>query len=185
MHTPETMRSEPITSDRLRLIPVTIETCTAELEKSSMLSEMIDAIIPGSWPPPLLTEETLHEFIALLSHPDGERLCAWYWILRPDEPGGKGILIGSGGLFMSEDTSCEIGYSVLEEYQCNGFATEAVKEILVYLSSTVDNETIFATTYPGLTPSVRVLEKCGFEWIGAGKDEGTIRFRYRVRKVVQ
>lgn len=170
------MKSESLTTDRLRLVPVTIETCTAELENRHIFSKLINAEVPGSWPPPLLTDETIHEFIGMLKDPDNIRLCSWYWVRIFNDPGKRDVLIGGGGLYRNDDGTCEIGYSVLDEYQSRGYATEAVISILEFIFSKERIERVYATTYPGLLPSVRVLEKCGFNRDGVGKEEGTIRF---------
>jgi len=170
------MKPELLLTDRLRLVPVTIETCNAELSSQGTLSRLLDATIPGSWPPPLVTEETLHEFISLLSESDKPGLCSWYWVRYHTEQKRDDVLVGSGGLYCCDDGSCEIGYSVLEEYQRQGYATEAVCRILECLFSDTDLENIYATTDPGLYPSVRVLEKCGFLPDGGGREEGTIRY---------
>jgi RimJ/RimL family protein N-acetyltransferase len=169
------MTTQQLMSDRLRLVPVTVETCIAELEKSPKLSALLDADIPGCWPPPLVTEETLHQFISMLQA-DEVRLCSWYWIQTSRILNGRDILIGGGGLFTNDDNSCELGYSVLTDFQNHGYATEAVKAILTYAFSVRDVEQIYAHTYPYLVPSVRVLQKSGFLFNGPGKEEGTIQF---------
>lgn len=171
------MKSVSLTSNRLRLVPVTIETCTAELENRALFSGLINAEVPGCWPPPLLTKETLHEFIAMLSDPENIRLCSWYWVLNPGNVDEKTTLIGGGGLFINDDGTSEIGYSVLEDFQCQGYATEAVHTIITHIFSLGEIDAIYATTYPYLLPSMRVLEKCGFVLDGRGKEEGTIRFK--------
>ncbi|NLV26519.1 MAG: GNAT family N-acetyltransferase [Methanomicrobiales archaeon] len=170
------MKPELLKTDRLRLVPVTIKTCNAELASLNRLSRLLQATIPGSWPPPLVTEDTVHEFIELLSDTEKPGLCSWYWVMDNSHQKKDDILIGSGGLYFCDDGSCEIGYSVLDGYQRQGYATEAVCRIIEYLFSRTDLEHIYATTYPGLYPSVRVLEKCGFLPDGDGKEEGSIRY---------
>lgn len=170
------MKPELLITDRLRLVPVTIETCNAELSSHEALSKLLDAIIPGSWPPPLMTEETLHEFIHLLSESEKPGLCSWYWVRYHKEQKKDDVLVGSGGLYCCDDGSWEIGYSVLDKYQRLGYATEAVCRTIEYLFSHTDLEKVYATTSPGLYPSVRVLERCGFIPDGDGREEGTIRY---------
>ena len=171
------MIAHELSSHRLSLVPVTVASCTAELKENCELSLLLNADVPGDWPPPLVTKETLHEFIGMLTDPSSCRLCAWYWILKSDGRSSRPILIGSGGLYINEDGSCEIGYSVLEAFQCLGYATEAVGTILDFVFSQGDIGTVYATTYPHLYPSVRVLQKSGFIPDGPGREEGTVRFR--------
>lgn len=173
------MIAHELSSHRLSLVPVTVASCNAELKENRELSHLLDADVPGDWPPPLVTEETLHEFIGMLTDPVSCRLSAWYWILKPDGKISRPILIGSGGLYTSGDGTCEIGYSVLEAFQCQGYATEAVGTILDFVFSQGDIGTVYATTYPHLYPSVRVLQKCGFIPDGPGREEGTVRFLIR------
>lgn len=170
------MRPIPLTTTRLTLVPVTLESCYAELKGPESLSTVIKAVVPGSWPPPLLDEETIHEFISMLSGTDHVLLCAWYWVLPAKQSGTEGVLIGSGGLFAHEEQKYEVGYSVLSEYQNNGYATEAVQGIVDFFFGSTLFPAVYATTYPALIPSVRVLEKCGFRMEGPGREEGTIRF---------
>ncbi len=170
------MRAHELSSHRLSLIPVSVASCTAELKENRELSHLLNADVPGDWPPPLVTTETLHEFIGMLTDPVSCRLCAWYWVLNSDEKTRRPVLIGSGGLFITEDGTCEIGYSVLEAFQCLGYATEAVGTILDFVFSQGDIRTVYATTYPHLYPSVRVLQKNGFIPDGPGREEGTVRF---------
>ena len=173
------MIAHELKSHRLILVPVTVASCTAELKENHDLSLLLNAVVPGEWPPPLVTPETLHEFIGMLTDPISCRLCAWYWILKSAGKTSRPVLIGSGGLYMNEDGSCEIGYSVLMAFQCQGYATEAVSTILDFVFSQGDIETVYATTYLHLTPSIRVLEKNKFTPDGLGREEGTIRFCIR------
>jgi len=93
--------------------------------------------------------------------------------------GGR-VLIGCGGSASSAaspDTAC-IGYSVLEEYQNQGYATEAVRHLIPVLFSLPGIRQVMATTYPYLAASIRVLEKNGFVYAGEnhngeGIEEGT------------
>jgi len=78
---------------------------------------------------------------------------------------------------MPPDTVC-IGYSVLEEYQNQGYATEAVRYLIPVIFSLPGIRQIIATTYPYLAASIRVLEKNGFMYAGEnsnceGIEEGT------------
>lgn len=82
-----------------------------------------------------------------------------------------------------------IGYSVLEEFQNKGYATEAILALIPHIFSWPRIRRIVATTYPGLKASVRVLEKAGFipggkagfvrggrNKEGRGIEEGTVMY---------
>lgn len=81
----------------------------------------------------------------------------------------------------SEGRVWEIGYSMLEADQRSGYCTEAVR---VLVGCALQNRTVrvvVAHTLPGLTPSIRVLEKCGFVLVGDGPVEDGMRtIRYEV-----
>ena len=74
------------------------------------------------------------------------------------------MLIGNGGFkgkFVAAGT-CEVGYSVMESHQCNGYATEVVRALVEWAFSHPEIDRVVAHTLPELTPSIRVLEKNGF-----------------------
>ena len=66
----------------------------------------------------------------------------------------------------------EIGYGILEEHQCHGFATEAVKEVLTWAFQNPKVTAIEAETDAENISSKRVLEKCGFISNGKLGEEG-------------
>jgi RimJ/RimL family protein N-acetyltransferase len=75
----------------------------------------------------------------------------------------------------------EIGYSMLEAHQRNGYCTEAVRALTAWAFEHEDVQTIVAHTLPGLVPSIRVLEKCGFVYAGEGEIEDgmqTVRYEF-------
>lgn len=173
---PISMNMTILWTERLELIPVTKELCTAELSSSKELGEKLNAFVPDAWPPALVTPETLQEFIALLAVPGGSRFFAYYWVTTGNNPGGR-ILIGSGGILIKEDRVPELGYSVLDEFQCRGYGTEAVRMIIEWLKREFSPAFIRAYTFPFLIGSIRVLQKNGFVFEGSGPEEGMIEFR--------
>ncbi len=66
----------------------------------------------------------------------------------------------------------EIGYGISEEYQNQGYATEAVKAVLVWAFQNPKVTAIEAETDAENTASKRVLEKCGFIFNGKIGEEG-------------
>ncbi|MDO8842291.1 GNAT family N-acetyltransferase [Methanocalculus sp.] len=172
----------PIRTDRLHLIPATIEMLKSEQGDRQALSTLLRAYVPGAWPPPLLDEETLSSFILMIEEERDPYFTCWYWI-RDDRSKGRRTLIGSGGIASSpvSGDSIVIGYSVLEEYRCLGYATEAVKGLIPGIFSLIGIEQIIATTYPDMIASIRVLEKNGFMNAGEvargeGIEEGTLLY---------
>ncbi len=164
-----------LTTKRLELIPVTVELCHADLHSRNRLSSDLRARVPDSWPPALLTPETLKEFNELLTAEGGSRLFAYYWVRTAIMPDDR-VLIGSGGFVLGEDGIPELGYSVLEEFQGQGYATEAVNVMINQVRKKTNIAGIKACTFPSLIASIRVLEKNGFVPAGNGSEEGSIAF---------
>ena len=59
--------------------------------------------------------------------------------------------------------TCEIGYNIGKEFWNNGYATEAIKEVVKYLFSLKLFDTITAQCFEFNIASSRVLEKNGFK----------------------
>ncbi|HWQ67244.1 MAG TPA: GNAT family N-acetyltransferase [Methanospirillum sp.] len=171
-----------ITTPRLSLVQATLEILSADLTDRTTLADLLNATIPGTWPPPLLDQDALMFFIKMVQEESDPHFSSWYWILKgPDQE--KGILIGSGGVVShsEEEGTVMIGYSVLDDFQNLGYATEAVAHMIPVIFSFPGVLRILATTYPELPASVRVLEKNGFipvsvQTSGEGMEEGTIAY---------
>jgi len=76
-----------------------------------------------------------------------------------------GVVVGSIGCHPKEDISrknIEIGYFVGENYWGKGIATEAVKQLLVFISTRLDAVRIEAHVFAQNKSSMRVLQKNGF-----------------------
>ncbi|MBR6872539.1 MAG: GNAT family N-acetyltransferase [Ruminococcus sp.] len=103
-----------------------------------------------------------------LEHPDQ---WDWYaiWMIELKDGTHIGELCFKG---LFADGTAEIGYGISEEYQNNGYATEAVKAILEWAFSHPEVTAVEAETDPKNTASKRVLEKCGFKPNGKIGEEG-------------
>ena len=66
----------------------------------------------------------------------------------------------------------EIGYGILEEYQGQGYATEAIDATVVWALKQSNVTRVEAETEPDNRASQRVLEKCGFLPTGTVGEEG-------------
>lgn len=94
------------------------------------------------------------------------------------------VLIGVDGFkgAPNENGDVEIGYSILEEYQRQGFGSEAVAALTDWASAQgVQN--VIAETLPELISSIRVHEKNGFALVDEGAEEGVIRYRKALSKL--
>ena len=103
-----------------------------------------------------------------LKHPDKWE---WYaiWMIEQKDGTHIGELCFKG---LDLNGVAEIGYGVSEEYQCQGYATEAVKAVLTWAFQNLKVMAIEAETDVENTASKRVLEKCGFVPNGKIGEEG-------------
>jgi [ribosomal protein S5]-alanine N-acetyltransferase len=169
-----------IRTTRLELIPATRQILESDTGDRTGLARLLHAGIPGAWPPPLMDENVIREFIRMSSDTAGPVFAAWYWVLDDPAPGSR-VLIGNGGILGAENgpDTVVLGYSVLDTYQNRGYATEAVHALIPGIFTMPGVRRIIATTYPDLGASIRVLEKNGFTKTdrapaGTGAEEGTL-----------
>ena len=171
-----------IETGRLLLVPATRESLAAELESPSRLAEVARMDVSAEWPPELYDRDPIEFTLRRLeASPDETAWWLYYFLLK--QPRGAGLAIGCGGYKGPPDAegTVEIGYSIVPEYRRRGFAAEATMGLVNAAFSRPDVTRVIAETLPSLTPSIGVLEKCGFRLTGAGSEDGVIRFeRLRV-----
>ena len=173
-----TMQELRLQAERLELVACTQSLLAQESHDLTGLALLLNADIPAGWPPPLNDEASrkwAHDFLAL--HADAVGWSTWYFILKKSRS-GKRTLIANGGFkgMPLPDGTVEIGYSVMEDYQRNGYATEAVARLLKWAFLHPEVTRVIAETYPHIRASIRVLEKCGFQYVGEGSELLVIRF---------
>lgn len=81
----------------------------------------------------------------------------------------NGEAIGSIGFLIGQDVhrkTAELGYWLAEQYWNRGIITEAIRVALDYAFKTYGLVRVFAEPYSTSSASVKVLEKCGFEFEG-------------------
>ena len=103
-----------------------------------------------------------------LDHPDQWE---WYsiWMIERKDGTLVGDLCFKG---LNADGSVEIGYGIKEEYQGQGYATEAVSAAVLWAFQQPGVIRVEAETEPDNRASQRVLEKCGFVPSGIVGEEG-------------
>jgi len=171
-----------IRTERLDLIPATVEILKSDLHDHAVLARLLDATVPDLWPPDEMNNEVLTEFIRMATEKTDPFFTCWYWVREtPDK--GRRILMGSGGIASTVDTpgTVLIGYSVLDGYQGRGYATEAIRHLIPAIFADGHIARIMATTCPEFGASIRVLEKNGFVCTGPtapgqGLEEGTLGY---------
>jgi RimJ/RimL family protein N-acetyltransferase len=168
-------------TNRLELVAATLELARAESSDLSAFANLLNVRRPGKWPPPLNDEHSQQAFLASLqkAESDDHGWNLWFCILR--EPR---MLVGNAGFKGRPQAGLvEIGYSMLETHQRNGYCTEAVRGLLDWAFQNRAVRTVIAHTLPGLTPSIRVMEKCGFVFAGNGPmEDGMPTIRYQLSR---
>lgn len=171
-----------IITERLRLIPATVELCDAEARGPAAVCRALRARVPGSWPPPVFEPDDVERIRRQLeADPAAEGWTLRYVLLRKSAGRAEHELIGVAGYAgpPTEEGIIEIGYAIATEYQRRGYATEAVKALVSLAFADSPVRVIRAHTYPALAPSIRVLEKAGFVRVGDELESGVIRYEHQ------
>jgi RimJ/RimL family protein N-acetyltransferase len=77
-------------------------------------------------------------------------------------------VMGACGFTQVDRHPPEIGYWLGVKFWGKGYATEAVRAVIDYAFTDLDCEALQASARVTNPASRRVLEKCGFQWTGAG-----------------
>ena len=166
-------------TSRLELVAATVELAKAEINNLPLLAQLLDTPTPTNWPPPLNDEHSQQHLLASLQNAEANDAGwnLWFCIRREARE-----LVGNAGFKGSPtDGLVEIGYSMLETHQRHGYATEAVQALIDWAFQNRGVQRVVADTLPGLTPSIRVMEKSGFVFIGDGPMEDGMRtIRYEL-----
>lgn len=163
-----------IKSRRLSLVAATPELIEKDLKGRKFLSDALDVSIPGTWPPDLYGPSAKHFALTQLDDVAEHGWSFWY-LISHDDPSELVGICGFKGR-PDESGSVEIAYSILGNFQRKGFATEAVARLVLWAFSHHNVSEVCAETLPHLVQSIRVLQKNGFEFTGAGSETGVIRY---------
>lgn len=166
-----------IRTARLDLVAATAEALRADLAGRVALSEHLGVDVPPSWPPPLYDGSAVRWSLArIVEEPEFQRWGTRYFVRRVPGP----IAVGAGGYKgPPKDGAVEIGYSVLPRFQRQGLATEAGLGLVMRAFQEPAVRQVFAETLPELRPSIGVLERIGFRFVGAGSEDGVVRYAIR------
>ena len=166
-----------IRTDRLELVPGSVELLDAALAGPDTLARVLRARVPASWPPEYVDATALQFTRDRLAANPVEAPWWMYFIVLPGMPGGR-LLIGTSGYKgpPSEDGTVEVGYGIVAEHQRRGYASEAVEGLVRHAFDQPTVRRVIAETLPELARSIGVLRKSGFEPAGEGSEPGVIRF---------
>jgi [ribosomal protein S5]-alanine N-acetyltransferase len=171
---------DDLRTSRLALIAITPAFLHAEKTADPRFGALIGCAIPSNWPPVDWEPHVLE--ILLTQYERCPEQIRWHRYVAFLHPEGERTLIGMVGAFWRETSpdECEIGYSILSPYERRGLATEAAQALIEEIRKDPGIKSIIAHTFPELTASMRVMEKCGLVFDGAGEEERTIRYRLRL-----
>ncbi len=175
-----------IETTRLRLLPATAAHLRAELDGREALARALGVQVPPSWPPDLYDAEAIRYTVDWLAAHPGQEAWALYHLVHRPAGEARGVLVGVGGFKGPPDAggAVEIGYAVVSDYQRRGFATEAVRGLVERAFSDPEVAVVTAQTLTSLEPSIGVLLKAGFHFVGEGHDpdapagERVVRYAY-------
>ena len=169
-----------ITTRRLTLIPSDLPLARAEIADRPHFAELLGAHVSENWPPESAAD-ALPWFLAQLeADPANFGWLAWYVLLNDPPSAGRVLIAGIG--FKGQplpDGTVEVGYSVLPQFQRNGYAGEMMGAILDWAFGHPQVTRIVADTMPTNEPSVRMLVRHGFRPFGPGTEDGSILFEKR------
>ena len=100
----------------------------------------------------------------------------------------ENVVVGTIGAYDFKDNQIEVGYSVDKAWQGRGFATEALREVLKYLTENEGISCVTAWCAGENAASCRVLEKAGMKLVQTEKSGLTVgdntydRLIYEYRK---
>jgi RimJ/RimL family protein N-acetyltransferase len=166
-----------IATERLELVPATVALARAALDGEPALAARLDVVVPASWPPEFFDPPALQFTLDRLA--EGAQQAGWWLHFVVLAGGASGrTLIGSAGYKgpPSPDGTVEVGYGIVRDHQRQGYASETVRGLLEHAFAVPAVQRVIAETLPELTPSIGVLRKCGFRFVGDGSEPGVIRF---------
>ncbi len=166
------MQIPDIHTARLRLVTITPSLLELQENHPETLARQLHATIPQGWPG---KDWEPHVYAFMRDQfRDNPHTLGWHrYILLPQA--ASLTFIGAIGSHPKSATEAEIGYGVLEAWQNKGYATEATRALMHHLFN-LGQERIRAQTFPHLTPSLRVMQKCGMKPSGTGEEPGAISY---------
>jgi ribosomal-protein-alanine N-acetyltransferase len=161
----------------LRMVAITPEMLLADRDRDhAKLSELLGARITSEWPP-AEWEPHVYDFI-LKQYEDQPQTEGWHrYVILSDVLGKNRTLVGAMGAHPKPEGEVEIGYSTLPTFQRRGFATAGAKAFTKWLLQQEGVSAVCACTYPRLSESIKIMERCGMNYVGAGDEAGTVMYR--------
>jgi RimJ/RimL family protein N-acetyltransferase len=150
-------------TERLRLIPITLEAMEAVLDHDKPRAEqLVGARFPRGWPDdPLLDVGFPYSRAAIRAAPE-TRLWGDSLVVLRDEPRVVGSVVFHG---RPSDGIAEVGYSIEDGSRGNGLATEATRACVEWALAEAGIAAVQATTFPWHVASLGVIRNLGMQQI--------------------
>lgn len=142
-------------TERLELRPIDINDTESIFEyRSDSVANMYQGWIPQNI-------SDVEEFIGKIS-PIPNLPDSWFQLVIIENETKR--IIGDIGIHFldSENKQVEIGCTLSKDYQGKGYATEALRVVIDYLSNDLKKHRIIASIDPDNSSSIRLVERLGF-----------------------
>ena len=146
-----------IRTDRLALVPLSVEVARTTIEDRAELERLLGAHVPPEWPQPDYAE-VLPAIAETLQEDPAKGIWGRLIVHEADR-----TLIGDTGFIAPPDKAgaVELGYSIIPSYQDKGYATEAARAIVDWAFTQPGITKVTAECLSDNLASIRVLEKLG------------------------
>lgn len=173
------MTALALSTPRLKVVAGTAELLRAQLLDPAAWQRLLGARVPDGWPPDLTEDAWEYTYRWLVHDPSAVGWSMWYFVRTGPDP----VIVGAGGFKgrPDQDGTVETGYSVVADFQRQGFACEAVGALCEWAFRQQGVTRVIAHTYPHLVASIGVLNKLGFRLVEGSHEEGTIRYEKQGR----
>jgi len=160
-----------LVTDRLRLVPVTLDAIEAVLDHDKARAEaVVGATFPDAWPnDDLVALGFPYSRAALRADPE-IRLWGDSLVLLRDEPRVVGSVVFHGH---PANGIAEVAYSVEESSRCRGYAIEATRACVEWALAQAGIAAVQATTFPWHFASLGVIKRLGMVHVGT-RDHDTL-----------
>lgn len=154
-----------LVTERLKLVPITLEAIEAVLDHDKARAEaIVGAQFPRAWPnDELVAQGFPFSREALRANPE-IRLWGDSLILLRDEPRVVGSVVFHGH---PGDGVAEVAYSITEASRRNGYAIEATTAAVEWALVQDGIAAVQATTFPWHVASLGVIKRLGMQLIGS------------------
>jgi RimJ/RimL family protein N-acetyltransferase len=171
-----------IHTQRLELVRATLELLETELPDRVRFAAILGVPVPPVWPAGLNDAQSQQYMIDRMRREGESDFNGWYIVLRAVGGKPRAVIGNCGFKTLPQDGCVEVGYSVLEAFQCKGHCTQAIRALIARAFTHREVERVAAQTLPHLTPSLRVMVKCGMTFAGEGEEDGMKTVRYEVTR---